>query len=75
MAGRTINAEIDDTTAAALDDLVLQEGRSRSQIVTAAVKALLEFSPAARLAFFAIDGLAARDERSAAMRLIGQGAI
>jgi hypothetical protein len=48
VAGRTIRAEIDDTIAAALDELVGREGRSRSRAVTAAVKVLLEFSPAAR---------------------------
>jgi hypothetical protein len=68
-------AEIDDATASALDNLVQQEGRPRSHLVGAAVKAFIDFSPAARLALFAIDGLATEDERAAAMALIGQMAI
>ena len=75
MAGRTIRAELDDATATALDELVQQEGRPRSQIAAAAVKAFVNFSPAARLALFAIDGLATEDERAVAMALIGQMAI
>jgi predicted transcriptional regulator len=72
---RTIRAEIDDATASALDELVQQDGRPRSHLVGAAVKAFIDFSPAARLALFAIDGLAAEDERAVAMALIGQMAI
>jgi predicted transcriptional regulator len=72
---RSIRAEIDDVTAAALDELVRREGRPRSHLVGAAVKAFIDFSPAARLALFAIDGLATEDERAAAMALVGQSAI
>jgi len=73
--GRTVRAELDDATAIALDELVRQERRPRSHVLTAALKAFLEFSPAARLALFAIDGFATEDERAAAMALIGQSVI
>ena len=75
MTGRTIRAEIDERDAAALDELARIEGRSRSRIVAAAVKTFLELAPAARLALFAIDGLATEDERAAAMAVVGQSAI
>lgn len=75
MAGRTIRVELDDATVTALDGLVRQDGRPRSQIVTAAVKTFIDLSPAARLALFAIDGFATDDERNLAMALIGQVAI
>jgi predicted transcriptional regulator len=75
VAGKTIRAEIDDATALALDGVARHDGRPRSQIVTTAVKTFIDLSPAARLALFAIDGLATEDERSLAMALIGQVAI
>lgn len=72
---RTVRLEIDETTAAALDELVRQEERPRSQFLTMAAKVILELSPAARLALFAIDGLATEDERAVAISLIGHSAI
>ena len=72
---RTIRMEIDDATASALDELVRKEGRPRSQFLTTAARAVVGLSPTARLALFAIDGLATEDERAAAMFLIGQSAI
>jgi hypothetical protein len=74
MAG-TVAAHVDETTRGRLREAASSENRSPSQIVSVALRAVLELTPAARRALFAIDGIADEAERAFASRLIGRSAV
>jgi hypothetical protein len=74
MAG-TIAAHTDEKTRDRLRNAAANESRSPSQIVSVALRTVLELSPSARRAIYAIDGTANEEERQFAARLIGRGAL
>jgi hypothetical protein len=75
MASRTVAAHVDETTSARLKAVAGVENRAPSQIMAIALKTILEVSPGARRALFAIDGIADEDERGFAMKAIGRAAL
>lgn len=75
MASKTVAAHLDQATAARLQAAASIENRSPSQIQAVALKLLLEMSPGARRALFAIDGIADAAERQSAAKLIGRAAL
>jgi predicted transcriptional regulator len=75
MPTRAVATHLDDATLARLKQIARIENRSASQIQRVALKALLDMSPGARRALFAIDGVADVDERRVAGKMIGRAAL
>jgi len=75
MASRTVAAHLDETTLSRLRAAALVENRSPSQIQSVALKLLLDMSPGARRALFAIDGIADDTERKLAAKRLGRAAL
>jgi hypothetical protein len=74
MAG-TVAAHVDEDTLARLRAVAATENRPASQIVAVALRTLLNLSPGARRALYAIDGAAQEAERDFAGRLVGRAAL
>jgi|SRR5690349_2729546 hypothetical protein len=75
MASRTVAAHVDGATVARLRSTAGVENRAPSQIMAVALKTMLDMSPGARRALFAIDGIADEAERAFAMKAIGRAAL
>jgi hypothetical protein len=75
MTSQGVAAHLDDATLARLRQVARIENRSLSQLQRVALKALLELSPGARRALFAIDGIADDAERQFAGKMIGRAAL
>ena len=75
MKNRTVAAHLDDATLARLRQAARTENRSLSQLQRVALKALLDLSPGARHALFAIDGIADDAERGLAAKRSGRAAL
>jgi hypothetical protein len=75
MNNRTIGTNLDDATLGRLKQAARTENRSLSQLQRVALKALLDLSPGARQALFAIDGIADLEERRLAGKIIGRAAL
>ncbi len=75
MVSRTVAAHVDDVTATRLKAVAGVENRAPSQVMAVALKAMLDLSPGARRALFAIDGIADEAERDFAMRAMGRAAL
>ncbi|MBV9427108.1 MAG: hypothetical protein JO084_05265 [Bradyrhizobiaceae bacterium] len=75
MASRTVAAHLDETTVTRLRAAASVENRSPSQIQAVALKLLLDMSPGARRALFAIDGIADDAERKLAAQRLGRAAL
>src|SRR5947209_6268008 len=75
MPTRAVATHLDDATLARLKQMARIENRSVSQLQRVALKALLDMSPGARRALFAIDGIADADERRFAGKMIGRAAL
>jgi hypothetical protein len=75
MKSRAVATHLDDATLARLKQMARIENRSLSQLQRVALKALLDMSPGARRALFAIDGAADADERRFAAKMIGRAAL
>ena len=75
MASRTVAAHVDEATSTRLKAVAGVENRAPSQIMAVALKAMLDVSPGARRALFAIDGIADEAERDFAMKTIGRAAL
>lgn len=74
MAG-TVAAHLDDETIARLRAVAATENRPASQIVAVALRTMLNLSPGARRALYAIDGAAEGTEREFAGQLVGRAAL
>lgn len=74
MAG-TVAAHVDEETIARLRAIAATENRPASQIVAVALRTLLNLSPGARRALYAIDGAAVATERDFAGQLVGRAAL
>jgi len=74
MAG-TVAAHVDEETIARLRAIAATENRPASQIVAVALRTLLNLSPGARRALYAIDGSAEGTERDFAGQLVGRAAL
>jgi hypothetical protein len=74
MAG-TVAAHVDEETIARLRAVAATENRPASQIVAVAVRTLLNLSPSARRALYAIEGSAEGQERDFAGQLVGRAAL
>lgn len=74
MAG-TVVAHVDEETIARLRAIASTENRPASQIVAVALRTLLNLSPGARRALYAVDGAAEADERDFASQLVGRAAL
>jgi hypothetical protein len=74
MAG-TVAAHVDEATIARLRAVAAIENRPASQIVAVALRTLLNLSPGARQALYAIDGAAEETERDFAGELVGRAAL
>jgi hypothetical protein len=75
MKSGTVATHLDDATFARLKQAARTENRSLSQLQRVALKALLDLSPGARQALFAIDGIAEQEERRLAGKIIGRAAL
>jgi cytochrome P450 len=75
MTSRTVAAHLDETTITRLRAAASVENRSPSQIQAVALKLLLDMSPGARRALFAIDGIADDAERKLAAQRLGRAAL
>jgi hypothetical protein len=75
MASGTVGVHLDQETIARLRSTAAVENRSLSQLQAVAVKMLLDLSPGARRALFAIDGAADDAERRFAAKVIGRAAL
>jgi hypothetical protein len=75
MASRTVAAHLDESTVARLRAAATVENRSPSQIQAVALRLLLDMSPGARRALFAIDGIADDAERRLAAKRLGRAAL
>jgi hypothetical protein len=75
MPTRAVATHLDDATLARLKQMARIENRSLSQLQRVALKALMDMSPGARRALFAIDGIADADERRFAGKVIGRAAL
>jgi hypothetical protein len=75
MASRTVAAHLDEITVTRLRAAASVENRSPSQIQAVALKLLLDMSPGARRALFAIDGIADDAERKLAAQRLGRAAL
>jgi hypothetical protein len=74
MAG-TVAAHVDDETIARLRAIAATENRPASQIVAVALRTMLNLSPGARRALYAIDSTAEAAERDFAGHLVGRAAL
>ena len=75
MTGQTIAAHLDPASLAEFKSVVKTENRSPSQVVGVSLRAFLDYSPSAKRALFAIDGLAEQDDREFAARLVGRAVL
>jgi len=75
MRSGTVTTHLDDATLARLRQAARTENRSLSQLQRVALKALLDLSPGARHALFAIDGIADDGERCLAAKRLGRAAL
>jgi len=75
MPTRAVATHLDDTTLARLKQIARIENRSASQLQRVALKAMLDMSPNARRAVFAIDGIADDVERKLAAKRLGSAAL
>jgi hypothetical protein len=75
MASGTVGAHLDKSTMERLRATAAVENRAISQIQAVALKVLLDMSPGARRALFAIDGIADDAERQFAAKAIGRAAL
>jgi predicted transcriptional regulator len=75
MPTRAVATHLDDATLGRLKQMARIENRSLSQLQRVALKALLDMSPGARRALFAIDGIADTEERRFAGKMIGRAAL
>ena len=75
MASKTVAAHLDEATATRLRAAAGVENRSPSQIQAVALKLMLDMSPGARRALFAIDGIADGAERRFAAKCIGRAVL
>lgn len=75
MKARTIATHIDGHTSDRFLTLVQTENRTPSQILNVAVKQMIDYSPGARRAVFAIDGIADEKERAFAAKAFGRTAL
>ncbi|MGA2128250.1 MAG: hypothetical protein ABSG76_19110 [Xanthobacteraceae bacterium] len=75
MASGTVGAHLDKATMERVRATAAVENRAISQIQAVALKALLDLSPGARRALFAIDGIADDAERQFAAKAIGRAAL
>jgi len=75
MKSGTVATHLDDATLARLKQTARTENRSFSQPQRVALKALLDLSLGARRALFAIDGIAEKEERLLASKIIGRAAL
>ncbi|WP_375453489.1 hypothetical protein [uncultured Methylobacterium sp.] len=75
MSAGTIGAHLDATTLDRFRALAATENRSPSQIVGVALKMMLEMTPGARRAIFAVDGMADDGERAFVAKHIGRAAL
>ncbi len=75
MASQTVAAHLDQTTLTRLRAAASVENRSPSQIQSVALKLLLDMSPGARRALFAIDGIADDAERKLVAKRLGRAAL
>ena len=71
----TVAAHVDDETLARLRAVAATENRPASQIVAVALRTMLNLSPGARRALYAIDGAAEATERDFAGQLVGRAAL
>jgi hypothetical protein len=74
MAG-TVAAHVDEDTITRLRAVAATENRPASQIVAVALRTVLNLSPGARRALYAIDGSAEGTERDFAGQQIGRAAL
>ena len=72
---RTVAAHLDERTVARLRAAATVENRSPSQLQAVALKVLLDLSPGARRALFAIDGIADDAERKLAAKRLGRAVL
>lgn len=63
MADRTLSTSVDETVARFVDDIVRTEGRTPSQILSAALNLYLQLPEAAHRAFGVVESLGTEDER------------
>jgi len=75
MASATVGAHLDKGTIDQLRATAAVENRTTSQIQSVAIRALLDMSPGARRAIFAIHGVADEAERQFAARAMGRAAL
>jgi hypothetical protein len=76
MANRnTVAAHVSEGTLTRLRAMSAVENRAPSQIMAVALKAMIDLSPGARRAMYAIDGIADAGEREFAMNAIGRAAL
>jgi len=75
MANRTVAAHLDERTVTRLRAAATVENRSPSQLQAVALKFLLDLSPGARRALFAIDGIADETERRLAAKRFGRATL
>ncbi len=75
MASGTVGVHLDKATIDRLRAAAAVENRSPSQIQAVALKMMLDMSPGARRALFAIDGIADDAERQFAAKAIGRAAL
>jgi cytochrome P450 len=75
MKRATVATHLDDATLACLKEAARIENRSLSQLQRVALRALLDLSPGARRALFAIDGIADDAERRLAAKRLGRAAL
>jgi hypothetical protein len=75
MKSGTVATHLDDATLTRLKQAARTENRSLSQLQRVALKALLDLSPGARRALFAIDRIADDAERRLAAARLGRAAL
>lgn len=75
MKTRSVAAHLDPVTLDTFRSVVGTENRTPSQVIGVALRSLIELSPGARRAAFAIDGIADESERAYAAKLIGRAAL
>jgi cytochrome P450 len=75
MVNRTVAAHLDERTVTRLRAAATVENRSPSQLQAVALRVLLDLSPGARRALFAIDGIADEAERRLVAKCLGRAAL
>jgi hypothetical protein len=71
----TVAAHVDEDTIVRLRAVAATENRPASQIVAVALRTLLNLSPGARRALYAIDGSAEGSERDFSGQLVGRAVL